>query len=133
MPRPVCICKFYEFKNGEVVHTTERCTKDQVFRTINGLLIKGWDEDLTPDHLIRIVGRDQYGQLSDFEIYEDEIHSILAGDDDLRKQIRKEYLQWRKDKEIVAIELQDSYFECCWGERWYCLGYQPSYGENNDY
>ena len=121
--KSVCVCKFYEWKDDKLVCEEKKCKKSDVFKVISSLLVRGYDEYLTPDHMIRVVAKDKYtGETEDFELWENEILEILRGNDEFRREVRREYREFLEDKEIVAIELIDSFFECCWGDREYCLG-----------
>ena len=85
-------------------------------KEINGLLVHGWDgwyvnglADVT------IWAEDLHGELDFFDIDNDVALEIINGDNKLRKEVRKEYREFLRDKKIVGVSISDPDFECCCG------------------
>jgi len=112
-----CLCVYYKRENGKIVKVPDRCRKSDLIRDINHLLIRGWDSEYISgtDTNITIWARDEYDELDNFDIYSYAVNEILAGNDDFRRELRKEYREFLSDKDIVGIHISDAFMECCYG------------------
>jgi len=121
--RNICLCKVYNYDGS---FELERCRANDVWRCVFGLIRNGNDEycvDLpgTPDHLIYFVGKHKQTGMEDvFEVTEEELTEIYQGNEQVRKEIWREYLKWRRNYDLKAIYFVDPYVECCWGEKEIC-------------
>ena len=120
--KPKCVCVYYDEKDGKTIKIPEKCTKRDLMKGINQLLVRGLDSDYVTgaDTEIAIWARDKWGDLEMFTIEDEVVHEILAGNDKLRKEIRKQYREFVEDKKIEGIHILDAYMECCYGTAEIC-------------
>lgn len=120
--RPRCLCTGYMLdSSGEEVKYAETCRKDELLKCINNALVHGWDEcylcDLA-DATVNVWVKNKNGELESFEIDPDTLYLIFSGSkgsDELRKEIRKEFLEFKKKGKIVGIYIGGAFGECCYG------------------
>jgi len=70
--KPRCVCVYYDEKDGKTIKIPEKCTKRDLMKGINQLLIRGLDSDYVTgdDTKIAIWARDKWA-----------IHFILSTDE----------------------------------------------------
>ena len=107
----------YVEENGCIIKKPEKCTKTGMMKAITDLLVHGWDSEYITgaDTVLTIWARDKYGNLDSFNIEPDAIDKILRGNDEFRRELRREYREFLRDKKIEGIHISDAYTECCYG------------------
>jgi len=123
--RKKCLCVLHEIVDGKVLKKPEKCTKKGLIKSINELLIHGWDSEYVSgiDTTIRIWARDEFGNLDSFEIEPEVVLEILRfgeESDKIRKETRRRYRDFLKGKKIEGIQIIDAYRECCYGTEEIC-------------
>jgi len=111
------LCVNYKIENGGIIKEPAKCTKKDLLKDINQLLIHGWDSDFVTgaETSITIWARDERGNLDMFEIDPEEVDEILRGNDEFRKELRKRFKEFLKNKEIEGISISDAFMDCCYG------------------